>query len=85
MFVGRTGRTVSNLSNIKDLYQSTYKKLLTLSKNTIIYPGHHYGYTQSISIKDNILTSKFFTCKSFEEFCAVMKKFEIIRFDIIKL
>ena len=76
MFVGRTGITVSNLSNIKDLYQSTYKKLLTLSKNTIIYPGHHYGYTQSISIKDNILTSKFFTCKSFEEFCTVMKKFE---------
>ena len=41
MFVGRTGRTVSNLSNIKDLYQSTYKKLLTLSKlfsSISIYP-----------------------------------------------
>ena len=76
MFVGRTGRTISKLSNIKDLYNSIYNQILTLPNHTILYPGHHYGYTKSISIKDNIITSNFFTCTSFDEFSQVMKKFE---------
>ena len=43
LFIGRTGRTLSKGSNISDLYNSVYKKLLTLPGNTIIYPGHNYG------------------------------------------
>ena len=44
IFVGRTGRTIGNKSNIIDLYKSVYNKILTLSPDTIIYPGHNYGY-----------------------------------------
>ena len=76
VFVGRTGRTISAHSNIHELYSSVYNKLLTLPKNTVIYPGHHYGHIPSISIKENILLSNFFTCKNFEKFNAVMKNFE---------
>ena len=76
IFVGRSGRTVSKFSCIKDLYDSIYNQILILPKHTLLYPGHHYGYTKSISIKDNIITSDFFTCKSFNEFSEVMKKFE---------
>ena len=76
MFVGRTGRTVSKYSNIKDLYLSTYKKILTLPNDTIVYPGHHYGFKKSISIKENIEMSNFFNCKSFKEFDKIMQNFE---------
>ena len=76
IFVGRTGRVISNNSCIRDLYNSVYKKIFKLSYDTIIYPGHNYGFTKSISIKENINYSNFFSCKSFEEFELVMKKFE---------
>ena len=76
MFVGRTGRTISKYSNIKDLYISTYEKILTLPNDTMIYPGHHYGFTKSISIKENIEMSNFFNCKSFNEFEKIMQNFE---------
>ena len=48
MFLGRTGRTISNKSNINDLYHSIYDIILKLSKNTIIYPVNHYGHTLTI-------------------------------------
>ena len=76
IFVGRTGRVQSNNSNIHDLYNSVYNKIFKLSHDTVIYPGHNYGFSESISIKDNINFSKFFSCKSFEEFELVMKNFE---------
>ena len=76
VFVGRTGRTVSNTSNIKALYNSIYNRLLTLPNDTIIYPGHNYGFQKSISIQDNIQLFDFFSCKSFEEFIIVMENFE---------
>ena len=76
MFVGRTGRTISTTSNIKQLYHSIYNILLKLPQETIIYPGHNYGYTKTISIKNNIICSDFFTCKSFEQFVSTMDKFE---------
>ena len=79
IFVGRTGRTVSNNSNIKDLYNSVYEKIFSLPIDTLIYPGHNYGFSNTITIKDNINLSNFFTCKSFEEFKLVMEGFESSR------
>ena len=76
MFVGRTGRTISHTSNIKQLYHSVYDKLLTLQHNTIIYSGHNYGYVPSISIKKNIELFDFFQCKNLSEFTKIMQKFE---------
>jgi len=79
MFVGRTGRTISNGSNIKKLYNSTYNILLKLPLATIIYPGHHYGFCREISLLDNIKYSIFFQCNNFSEFNVVMKNFEKTR------
>ena len=76
IFVGRTGRTIGDKSNIIDLYKSVYNKIFTLSPDTIIYPGHNYGYKKCISIKENIELSDFFQCKSLDEFKKIMKKFE---------
>ena len=76
MFVGRTGRIKSDSSNIDDLYNSIYNIILELNKNTMIYPGHHYGHKQSISLCDNIILSNFFRCTNKKEFYEVMEKFE---------
>ena len=76
MFVGRTGRTISSGSNIKDLYHSTYDILLNLPSDTVIFSGHNYGFCKDITLKENIKLSNFFQCKSFSEFDSVMKNFE---------
>ena len=36
MFVGRTGRTISNGSDIRELYHMTYEILLKLPVNTTV-------------------------------------------------
>jgi glyoxylase-like metal-dependent hydrolase (beta-lactamase superfamily II) len=79
MFVGRTGRTISDGSDIKKLYNSTYNILLKLPLETTIYPGHHYGFCREISLLDNIKYSIFFQCNNFSEFNLVMKNFEKTR------
>ena len=76
IFVGRPGRTVSNTSNIKDLYESIYNKILQLPGNTMIYPGHNYGFKQNITIKENIELFDFFSCNNFEKFHQIMDNFE---------
>ena len=76
MFVGRTGRTISSGSNIKDLYYSTYDILLKLPSDTVIFPGHHYGFRKNITLRENMKLSNFFQCKSFSEFDKVMQNFE---------
>ena len=76
MFVGRSGRVKSPSSNIKQLYHSIYDKLLTLPKNTTVYPGHHYGCFPCITIQKNIELFDFFSCQKFSEFYLVMKNFE---------
>jgi len=76
MFIGRTGRTQNPHSDIEDLYNSIYDVLLQLPQDTIIYPGHNYGYSITDSIANNIEYSPFFQCKSIGEFKAVMKNYE---------
>jgi len=76
MFVGRPGRIKSKTSNIKDLYNSVYNEIFSLSDKTTIFPGHHYGYVSSITLKENKEISNFFTCRTLEEFIQEMKKFE---------
>ena len=79
MFVGRSGRTINSYSNIKELYNSIYEIILKLPMETIIYPGHDYGYSPIINIADNIKLSSFFSCKSEDEFIDVMEEFELNR------
>ena len=76
MFVGRTGRTIDTKSNISHLYDSIYKQILKLPEQTTIYPGHHYGYTPHVTLKENITLSPFFQCNSEENFIRVMDEYE---------
>tara|TARA_Y100001970_G_scaffold126202_1_gene156092 strand:- start:201 stop:851 length:651 start_codon:yes stop_codon:yes gene_type:complete len=76
IFIGRTGRTVSKGSNIQDLYKSVYDIILEIPHETIIYPGHHYGFSQYDTIAFNVKNSDFFQCNDINEFIEVMDKFE---------
>ena len=76
MFVGRTGRTIGAKSNISHLYASIYQQILKLPEQTTIYPGHHYGYTPHLTLKENITLSSFFQCSSEDEFIKVMEAYE---------
>ena len=76
VFIGRTGRTISNGSNIEHLYNSIYNIILKIPHETIIYPGHHYGFTQHEKISFNVKNSKFFQCKNLNQFIEIMDNFE---------
>lgn len=76
LFVGRTGRVVNSGSNIEDLYNSIYKKILKLPKHTRVYPGHHYGKQKSITLKNNIKISPLLRAKNFKDFSKRMADYE---------
>lgn len=79
LFVGRTGRVISQKSDINELYNSVYKKILTLPHNTIIYPGHNYGSQPTISIKENIKISPLLNARNRNNFIDLMKEYEKTR------
>ncbi len=79
LFVGRTGRTISNKSDVGQLYKSIYHKVLDLPDKTIIYPGHDYGPRASISLKENISISPLLQAKNEEDFVKKMQEYELNR------
>ena len=76
LFVGRTGRTISNGSDINDLYDSVYNKLFKLPGDTYIYPGHDYGEVPSIKIEENRKISDLLQAKDKFDFIDKMGKYE---------
>ena len=79
IFIGRTGRTLSKGSNISDLYNSVYKKILYLSGDTIIYPGHNYGSKPTMTISENIKISYLLQASGKKDFIDRMKNYEKTR------
>ena len=76
LFVGRTGRVISAMSDIEKLYDSIYNIILKLPKNMRIYPGHDYGKTQSISLEDNIKCSPLLRASNIDDFKERMLDYE---------
>ena len=79
LFVGRTGRVISQRSDIKELYNSVYNRLLILSKDLRVYPGHDYGKQPSIKIKHNIKISPLLRAKNLKDFIKKMEQYELNR------
>ena len=76
VFVGRTGRTISNRSDINELYDSVYKKILKLPRDTYIYPGHDYGVKPTITIEENIKISELLQANDKSDFINRMANYE---------
>jgi hydroxyacylglutathione hydrolase len=71
LFVGECGRTDLPGGNSKSLYESIFHKLLKLSDNVEVYPGHDYGPKPSSTIgeeKHSNYTLEPRTLKEFIEF-----------------
>ena len=79
LFVGRTGRTVSNGSDTRHLYQSVYNIILDLPGHTVIYPGHDYGPKMTISIDENIAISPLLQAEDEDDFVLRMADYEVER------
>ena len=79
LFVGRTGRTVSNGSDTRQLYRSVYDTILDLPGHTIIYPGHDYGPKMTISIDENIAISPLLQAEDEDDFVQRMADYEVER------
>ena len=79
LFVGRTGRVISVKSDIADLHDSVYNKILTMAGNTRIYPGHDYGEKPTITLNENIKISHLLQAKNLKEFQQRMDEFERTR------
>ena len=79
LFIGRTGRTLSKGSNTSDLYNSVYKKLLSLPGNTTIYPGHNYGSKPTMTISENIKISNLLQASGEKDFKKKKKNYEKTR------
>ena len=76
MFVGRTGRIKGKYSNIEDLYDSIYNKILKMPGSITIYPGHDYGDKPNITLEENILNSPLLSANSLDEFKKRMDDYE---------
>ena len=76
LFVGRTGRTVSSKADTRKLYNSVYKKILLLSEETQIYPGHDYGPKPHCTLKENIRMSPLFCAVDENDFVKRMEEYE---------
>ena len=79
LFIGRTGRTISEGSDIKKLYKSVYNTILELPHTTIIYPGHDYGPKMSMTIKENFSISPLLQAVDEDEFIERMAEYEANR------
>jgi glyoxylase-like metal-dependent hydrolase (beta-lactamase superfamily II) len=51
LFVGAAGRTDLTGASLDTLIESIEKKILTLPKETVIWPGHDYGETPSSTLE----------------------------------
>jgi hydroxyacylglutathione hydrolase len=59
LFVGAVGRTDFPYASWEQLEHSIRTKLYTLPENTIVYPGHNYGFSPSSTIGEEKLNNQF--------------------------
>ncbi len=66
LFVGSAGRTDLIGGSLDKLIESLEKKLIILPKDTVVWPGHHYGETLTTTIgremEDNPYITDFILC-----------------------
>jgi hydroxyacylglutathione hydrolase len=73
LFVGECGRTDLPGGNSKSLYDSLFNKLLKLSDDVEVYPGHDYGVKPYSTIGEERRTNYVLQPRSLMEFVEFMK------------
>jgi glyoxylase-like metal-dependent hydrolase (beta-lactamase superfamily II) len=72
LFVGNCGRTDLLGSDAAKMYHSLYEVLAKLDDKLTVYPGHHYGLSQTSTIGDEKRTNRVLQLGSKEEFLEFM-------------
>jgi len=67
LFVGKVGGTGYG-SDARAEYESLHKKLMTLSPDTRVWPGHDYGVRPSSTIGHELMENPFILRNSYESF-----------------
>ena len=74
LFVGECGRTDLPGGNSRSMYASLFTKLLTLSDNLEVYPGHDYGSQPSSTIGEEKRSNYTLQPRSLEDFIEFMRQ-----------
>jgi glyoxylase-like metal-dependent hydrolase (beta-lactamase superfamily II) len=74
LFVGECGRTDLPDGNAEDMYNSLFGKLLKLSDDVEVYPGHDYGSKPSSTIGEERRSNYTLQPRSLEDFIEFMKE-----------
>ncbi|MEM3627076.1 MAG: MBL fold metallo-hydrolase [Candidatus Bathyarchaeia archaeon] len=74
LFVGECGRTDLPGGNAEDMYRSLFEKILSLSDDVEVYPGHDYGKRPYSTIGHERKTNYTLEKRSLEEFLQFMQE-----------
>ena len=74
LFVGECGRTDLPGGNSRSMYNSLFKKILKLSDDVEVYPGHDYGLKPSSTIGEEKRSNYTLQPRSLAEFIEFMKQ-----------
>lgn len=74
LFVGECGRTDLTGGSAEDMYHSLFDKLIKLSDDTEVYPGHDYGATKHSTIGIEKKTNYTLEKRALSEFIEFMEE-----------
>jgi len=74
LFVGECGRTDLPGGNSRSMYNSLFNKLLKLSDDVEVYPGHDYGSKSSSTLGEEKRSNYTLQQRSLAEFIEFMKQ-----------
>jgi hydroxyacylglutathione hydrolase len=71
LFIGDCGRTDLPGGNLEEMFQTLQQKILPLSDDLIVYPGHDYGDKPFDSLGDQKRTNKTLRAKTLRDFSLI--------------
>ena len=71
LFIGDCGRTDLPGGNLAQMYESLHEKIMSLSDQLIVYPGHDYGNKPSDTLGNQKRTNKTLLAKNLDEFSKI--------------
>ena len=85
LLINGTGRTDFQNGNSKDSYHSIFNKLLTLSEDTLLYPGHDYNGKKVSTIGNEKKFNPRLQVKNIDEYIEIMSNLNLTKPDMIDI
>ena len=83
LLINGTGRTDFQNGNSKDSYHSIFNKLLTLSEDTLLYPGHDYNSKKVSTIGNEKKFNPRLQVKNIDEYIEIMSNLNLTKPDMM--